>query len=68
MSIVKMKMVCVFETQILSFLNSSHAGWTPLISASSGGHVGIVRLLLENQSDASAVTDQDKSALFYAAR
>jgi ankyrin repeat protein len=57
------------KCESIAFLSEQNrTGWTPLISASSGGHGSVVRLLLENQSDAEAVTDQSKSALFYAAR
>eukprot|EP00892_Ulva_mutabilis_P007741 jgi/Ulvmu1/5339/UM022_0133.1 len=42
-------------------------GWTPLLSAASGGHEGTIQLLLGAGADASAVNSTERSALHYAA-
>lgn len=42
-------------------------GWTPLLSAASGGHEGAVQLLLGAGADACAVNSTGRSALHYAA-
>lgn len=42
-------------------------GWTPLLSAASGGHEGAVQLLLGAGADACAVNSTKRSALHYAA-
>lgn len=46
---------------------SDDDGWTPLLSAASGGHEGTVQLLLGAGADACAVNNTLRSALHYAA-
>jgi ankyrin repeat protein len=45
-------------------------GWTPLIDASSNGHVGVARILLEHMGGEGIDTrfSQGKTGLYYAAR
>lgn len=42
-------------------------GWTPLLSAASGGHEGTAQLLLGAGADVCAVNSTQRSALHYAA-
>jgi ankyrin repeat protein len=41
------------------------AGWTPLHSAVSSGHVGAIRFLLEHGADARAATKRGRTVLHY---
>ena len=41
--------------------------WTPLIIASSAGHLDIVRMLVERGASVNEVTAEGRSALLYAA-
>eukprot|EP00009_Paramoeba_aestuarina_P006167 CAMPEP_0201518476 /NCGR_PEP_ID=MMETSP0161_2-20130828/9315_1 /ASSEMBLY_ACC=CAM_ASM_000251 /TAXON_ID=180227 /ORGANISM="Neoparamoeba aestuarina, Strain SoJaBio B1-5/56/2" /LENGTH=229 /DNA_ID=CAMNT_0047916265 /DNA_START=50 /DNA_END=739 /DNA_ORIENTATION=- len=45
------------------------SGWTPLISAASGGHIEVMKLLLPklDDDDICAATSQNRTAVFYAA-
>ena len=43
------------------------AGWTPLIIASSAGHMDIVQMLIEKGAKVNEVTDEGRSPLLYAA-
>ena len=42
-------------------------GWTPLIIASSAGHMDIVQMLVEKGAKVNEVTDEGRSPLLYAA-
>lgn len=50
------------------FHRTDYCGWTPLMSAVSGGRVETVKLLIEHGADVNAVDFSGCNALFYAAR
>lgn len=45
----------------------SRQGWTPIITASSAGHLKMVQLLIEQKVDLNAITEYKTTALYSAA-
>ena len=43
-----------------------HAGWTPLMKAAEGGHVHVIRMLLNCRADLAATTARGRSAWSFA--
>ena len=53
------------EGVALGVRSADDAGWTPLHSAVSSGHVDAISFLLENGADATATTKQGRTVLHY---
>jgi hypothetical protein len=58
----------IVEKLYLKGAEINHPGWNPLIYAASGGHVGIIRLLLDGGVPINSVSDNGTTALMMAAR
>lgn len=63
MPILNWRTMLVRYSQVYNFLSS---GWTPLVLASSAGHLEVVKLLLGKGANVDAKTDSSRTALHYA--
>ena len=53
------------QVAISVLCDADDEGWTPLLSASAGGHVEVVKILLRSGADASATTKRGRTPLHY---